>query len=70
MQGEARYANSLDVGFNAAEFILEFTQSYPDEPPVVVVRIVTSPLNARAFLATLSDAIQKFEESFGPLTEE
>jgi len=62
---EAKYANTLDVGFNAAEFILEFAQSYDDEPPIVVVRVVTSPLNARAFLASLSGAIRKFDEGLG-----
>ena len=55
---EGRYANSLHVGFNVAEFVLDFGQYYPDSPgPEFCVRIVTAPAYARAFADVLEASL-------------
>ena len=65
---EGRYANYFEVGHNAVEFLLDFGQFYPEsEKAHVHTRIVTSPVYARAFLETLRDALDRFQETFGTL---
>jgi uncharacterized protein DUF3467 len=67
---EAKYANTVNIAFNLAEFIFEFSQSYSDrESPVVVVRVVTAPVNARAFGQVLDEALRRYEEAVGPIPE-
>lgn len=65
---EGRYANGIQVGSNAFEFVLDFSQQYggaQDAPPHT--RIVTSPYYARGFLETLQAAIAAYEKEFGPI---
>lgn len=67
-QLEGRYANYIEVGHNAAEFVFDFGQFYSEgERARVHTRIVTSPSYAKAFLETLRESIARYEESFGPL---
>jgi len=63
---EGRYANYLEVGYNAFEFILDFGQRYSeDEDAKGHTRIVTSPVYAKAFLETLRDSVSEYEQHFG-----
>jgi hypothetical protein len=65
---EGRYANGIQVGHNAFEFVLDFSQQYEsahDEPPHT--RIVTSPYYAKGFLETLQAAIDAYEREFGAI---
>jgi hypothetical protein len=63
---EGRYANALKVGHNAFEFLLEFGQTTEDDSEVrCLCRIVTSPAYAKAFLQTLQESIERYEETFG-----
>lgn len=65
---EGRYANCFQVGHNALEFLLEFGQVYrSSEQECFHTRIVTSPVYAKALLATLCDAIDQYERSFGEI---
>jgi hypothetical protein len=65
------YANNLQVGFNRAEFVLDFGQLYPsNEPPVLTARILTSPLYASAFAKVLSESVKRYEKEYGPIAEE
>lgn len=64
----AHYANNLTIGFNVAEFVLDFGQLYPaGEEATLAARIVTTPLYARAFAEVLADCIRRYEEEHGPI---
>jgi len=68
-QLEARYANYFKVGHNAVEFLLDFGQFYPEaEQARLHTRIITSPQYAMALLKTLREAIDRYEQSFGPIS--
>jgi len=68
-QLEGRYANYFKVGYNAIEFLLDFGQFYPEaEHARLHTRIITSPQYAMALLETLREAIDRYEQSFGPIS--
>jgi Protein of unknown function (DUF3467) len=59
------YANYFEVGHTAFEFVLDFGQTYSARQPCCHTRIVTSPIYARALLATLTKAMEEHEQRFG-----
>lgn len=66
---EQLYSNHLEVGFNALEFLLRFAQARGDEVPRPLLEVVTSPAFARAFSLTLAEAVNSYEERFGPIPD-
>jgi hypothetical protein len=63
---EGRYANGLQVGHNAFEFVLDFQQQYGDGMGAQThTRVVTSPAYAKTFLETLTMSIAGYEREFG-----
>jgi hypothetical protein len=63
---EGRYANGIQVGHNAFEFVLDFGQQYGGAAEAHVhTRIVTSPHYAKGFLETLQLAVAEYEREFG-----
>ena len=68
---EGRYANYFKVGHNAFEFVIEFSQFYPQGGEVQLhTRIITSPVYAKALLKTLQESIERHEETFGAVQKE
>ena len=66
-----RYANYIEVGHNAFEFVLDFGQMYADDNPEQIhTRIVTGPLYAKEFLEVLEESVERYEEAFGPITRD
>jgi uncharacterized protein DUF3467 len=64
------YANYLEVGHNAYEFVLHFGQAYEgDREPQVNTRIVTNPVCAKAFLETLQTSVRHFESEHGAVRD-
>ena len=63
---EGRYANAFQVGHNAFEFVLDFSQQYAGvgESPAHT-RIVTGPHYAKRFLETLRGSVEAYEREFG-----
>ena len=59
------YANYFEVGHTAFEFVIDFGQRYSAREPSRHTRIVTSPVYAKALLATLSKAVADYRERFG-----
>lgn len=58
------YANYVEVGHNAAEFVLAFgTYNDGDAKPDISTHIHTNPVYARAFLNVLSNALEHYERS-------
>jgi hypothetical protein len=67
---EGWYANYFQIGHNAFEFLLDFGQSYLEAEPVWFhTRIVTSPTYAKTLLMTLRASIDRYEQSFGTISE-
>jgi hypothetical protein len=67
---EGRYANYFEVGHNQAEFLVDFGQFYPQgDAPAFHTRIVMGPVYAKALTQLLTDAVTRYEESFGLIEE-
>ena len=65
---EGRYPNYFKVGHNNFEFVLNIDQFYPEsEKAELCTRIVTSPVYAKAFLETLKESIEQYEQEFGAI---
>ena len=65
---EGRYANFFQIGYNAFEFLFDFSQQYPESDEVKVhTRIVTSPVYAKALLKTLQESLMKYEKAYGKI---
>jgi hypothetical protein len=66
-QRHGEYANYFQVGFNTAEFVLDFGQYYPESlEPRIHTRIVTGPAYAQELLRILQKSIDEFRQAFGP----
>lgn len=67
---KGHYANHLEVGHNAFEFLLDFYQSFDEnEEAELCARIITNPADAKAMLDTLKKAVTVFEQAFGPISD-
>ena len=60
------YANQLIVTHTAEEFILDFVLATPPAG-LVNSRVLISPGHAKRVVATLQDAIQRYEAAFGTI---
>jgi hypothetical protein len=70
-QLEGPYANYVQVGHNAFEFVLDFGQFYPGSgPPWLHTRIITVPFYAKALCELLQESIAQYEQTFGAIPEE
>lgn len=68
---EGRYANYFTVGYNAFEFLLDFGQFYSEEKEARLhTRIITNPIYAKALLQTLRESIDRYEQTFGVISQE
>jgi len=66
----AIYANYCEVGHNAFEFLFDFGQFRPESGNVNVhSRIVTGPVLAKLFARMFAQAVDRFEESHGPIAD-
>ena len=68
---EGNYANYFKVGHNAFEFVIDFSQFYPEsEEAELCARIITPPIYAKILLETLQDSIERYEQAFGVIHKE
>ncbi len=68
--GREIYVNFLRLGFNAFEFLLDLGTSFPDtETATIDTRVITNPADAKAFTEMLLEAIIRYEEKFGPISD-
>ena len=62
------YSNAARITHFAGEFILDFAQMMPGLPnSVVVSRIVTSPISAKALFRALGENLKNYENNFGEI---
>jgi hypothetical protein len=67
---EGRYANAFQVGHNAFEFVLDFSQQFVGADDALAhTRIVTSPHYAKGLLETLQTSIAQYEREFGRIAD-
>jgi hypothetical protein len=65
---EGRYANGFNIGYNAFEFIIDFSQHFAERPENDVhSRIITSPSYAKVLLETLRESIGRYEQTYGAM---
>ena len=65
---EGRYANGFNVGYNAFEFIVDFSQHFAERHDSHVhSRIITSPPYAKLLLETLGESIGRYEQIYGAI---
>lgn len=60
------YANMLQVGHSAEEFILDFMNVYPPAG-ILTSRVVVSPAHMKRILAALQDNLKRYEDAFGTI---
>ena len=62
------YSNYFKVGYNSAEFIVDFGQFYAEtEAESMHTRIVTAPVYAKALIGVLQSAVAAYEEKYGSI---
>jgi hypothetical protein len=68
---EGRYANYFQIGFNAYEFVLDFSQYFLESDEAQLhTRIITNPVYAFNLLKTLRKSIEQYEQEYGNIEEE
>lgn len=64
---KGNYANMVQVGHSAEEFVLDFMNLFPPAG-IVTARVLMSPSHAKRVLAALQDNIKKYEEQYGTIS--
>jgi hypothetical protein len=68
---EGRYANYIEIGHNAFEFLLDFGQLYFEDPDGCMhTRIVTNPMFAKRLAESLNQALVQYERTHGRIPGE
>jgi hypothetical protein len=64
--GESRelYSNHFRIGFNVAEFVLDFGRNF-DGDEHFYQRIITAPMHAKELSRLLGESVRSYEEKFG-----
>lgn len=58
------YANMVQVGHTAEEFVLDFMSLFPPTG-ILTSRVIVSPGHVKRIAAALADNIKRYEEAFG-----
>lgn len=63
------YSNYFRIGFNAAEFLLDFGRRFEDTEARLLERVIVGPAHAKELSRLLESSVQKYEAKFGPIAE-
>jgi len=67
---EGVYSNLAMIAHSNSEFVIDFIRLMPGVPKAKVKsRVVITPEHAKRLLTALSDNIQKYEASYGPIKQ-
>ena len=67
---DGTYANLAFISTNDSEFVLDFARFLPGNTRgKVLTRVVLNPIHAKAFLKSLTDAVENHEKSFGTISQ-
>lgn len=64
------YSNFFKVGYNAAEFLLDFGRQFEDTDPEFFERIIMNPAQAKALWQLFDQSIRGYEQRFGIIRED
>jgi hypothetical protein len=64
------YANYFQVGYNAAEFLLDFGRCFENCEEQFYQRIITNPSSAKTLSRLLRESIDGYETTFGVIRED
>jgi hypothetical protein len=64
------YSNFFKVGFNAAEFLLDFGRQFEGAEERFYIRIITGPIHAKALSRLLEISVRGYEQKFGPIADD
>ena len=68
---DGTYANLAFIATNNSEFIFDFARFLPgNSRGKVVERVILGPIQAKAFLKSLTEAVERHEQKFGIITSE
>src|SRR5574340_372427 len=62
------YANMVQIGHTAEEFILDFMNIFPPAG-ILSSRVIISPSHMKRIAAALQDNLSKYEQQFGKIKE-
>jgi hypothetical protein len=63
------YSNFFKVGFNAAEFLLDFGRHFEDSEERLYLRVILGPAHAKELSRLLEQSVQGYEAKFGAVGE-
>jgi hypothetical protein len=67
-RAEGHYCNYFKIGYNSAEFLMDFGQLYVEEGAALMhTRIVTTPIYAKEFSRLLASSVREYEAVHGPI---
>lgn len=67
---EGIYSNLAIINHSHSEFVVDFINMMPGVPKAKVKsRIILTPQHAKRFLGALAENIQRFESSYGDISE-
>jgi hypothetical protein len=58
------YSNHFRIGFNVAEFVVDFGRNFDGEERYYQ-RIITAPIHAKELSRLLQESLRSYEEKFG-----
>jgi hypothetical protein len=61
------YSNHFRIGFNGAEFVVDFGRNFDGEEHFYQ-RIITAPVHAKELSRLLRESLHSYEEKFGSIT--
>ena len=65
-----QYSNFVTIAHNYSEVLLDFGRTLPGRQDIpVVARIIMTPFQARQLLRALTQNLQMYEQSFGPIQD-
>lgn len=65
---KTEYANLMRISHSPAEIVIEFARMLPGEAnPVVVSRVVMSPLGVKMLQRVLGENLSRYEHTFGEI---
>lgn len=65
---KTEYANLMRISHSPAEVVLEFARILPgEENPVVVAKVVMSPLGVKLLQRVLGENLSRYESTFGEI---
>jgi len=65
---EAKWSNQFKTGFREHVIEMVFYQNTSNSEERMIARIITSPDDAKEFLANLQETIDRYEEQYGSIS--